>query len=266
MGELVYIMGYGILKDKTAIVTGSARGIGRGIALKFADEGANVVVNYSRSDLEANDTLQQIEKSGSKTIAVKADVSKSEGADRLIDVTLEKFGGIDILVNNAGIYAAKPLVEMSEEEWDRTMNVNLKSMFLCSKRVIPVMLKRGKGRIINIASIDALVGEPQSSCYCASKGAVMALTTQLALELGPQHITVNAIAPGIIDTPMNDYCLKNPVMKNEIIARTPARRIGLPSDIAEAALFFAKDDAEFVTGTLLRVDGGWLADAHVPYG
>ena len=127
------------------------------------------------------------------------------------------------------------------------------------------MLERGKGRIINIASIDALVGEPISSVYCASKGGVMALTVELALELGPKNITVNAIAPGTIATPMSDLALKNPAVKNEMIIRTPVRRIGMPSDVAEAALFFAKDGTEFITGTLLCVDGGWMADSHVAY-
>ena len=139
------------------------------------------------------------------------------------------------MVNNAGIYVSKPLVDMTEEEWDRVIDTNLKGIFLCSKRVIPIMLNLGKGKIINIASLDSFIGEPNSSAYCASKGGVMALTMEMALEFGPRNITVNGIAPGTIDTPQNEALMKNLPIKNQVIARTPVKRIGMPSDVAEAA-------------------------------
>ncbi len=251
-------MAHDILKDKVAIVTGSSRGIGRGIALKFADEGAKLVINYSQSKFPAEETLREV-RTHTEAILVKADVSNSNDVNRLIDTALSEFGKIDILVNNAGIALVKPMLETTEEEWNHVVDTNLKSVFLCSRRVIPLMLKEGKGRIINLASIDSFVAEPNCSAYCASKGGVLTLTLEMAVELGSKNITVNAIAPGFINTPQNEYILKAPALINQLIARTPVKRVGEPSDVAEAALFFAKDGTEFVTGAVIYVDGGWIA-------
>jgi 3-oxoacyl-[acyl-carrier protein] reductase len=252
-------LGHDILKDKVAIVTGSSRGIGKSIALKFADESAKLVINYSQEKAPAEETFKEVLGSRTEAILVKAVVSNQRDIDRLVEATMDKFGRIDILVNNAGIALVKPLLETSEEDWDHVVDTNLKSVFLCSKRVIPIMLKQGGGRIINLASIDSFVAEPNCSAYCASKGGVLILTFEMAVELGSKNITVNAIAPGFINTPQNDYVLKTPALMNQLIARTPVKRIGEPSDVAEAALFFAKDGTEFITGTVLYVDGGWMA-------
>jgi NAD(P)-dependent dehydrogenase (short-subunit alcohol dehydrogenase family) len=246
------------LLNKVAIVTGSSSGNGRAIALRFAMEGANVVVNYITHEKEAKNVAKEIEKLGSKAIVVRADVSKASDVDQLVKATIDAFGKVDILVNNAGIFLEKPLLETTEEEWDRVIDVNLKSVFLCTKRVVPEMLKQGKGKIINISSIDAIVAEPHTCAYCASKGGVSSLTRALALELAPKKINVNAIAPGQIDTPMIAKWLKDPEMKKSLIERTPFGRIGKPEDVAAAAVFLALDETEFINGITLVVDGGWL--------
>ena len=251
-------MGHDILKGKVALITGSSRGIGKSIALKFADEGAKLVLNYSQSRSPAEEALKDV-RAHTEAILVKADVSNPKDVERLVEAALGEFGKIDILVNNAGIALVKPLLETGEDDWDHVIDTNLKSVFLCSKQVIPAMLKQGKGRIINLASVDSLVAEPNCSAYCASKGGVLVLTLEMAVEFGSKNITVNAIAPGFINTPQNDYILKTPALLNQLIARTPIKRVGEPSDVAEAALFFAKDETDFVTGAVVYVDGGWLA-------
>ena len=190
----------------------------------------------------------------------------------LIGIFNSRLGiGVEILTNNliygplayiflafSGIFIVKPLLETTEEDWDRQIDINLKGIFLCIKRVVPEMLKQGKGKIINYASIDAVVGEEDTSAYCASKGGVKSLTTELAIELAPKKINVNAIAPGQIDTPMTAAWLKDPKIKKYLVDHTPFGRIGKPQDTAEAALFLALDETEFINGTMLVVDGGWL--------
>ncbi len=254
-----------VLRDKVAVITGSGTGIGKAIAIRFADEGAKVVVNYRRSEVAANETVQEIRRLGMEAIVVRADVSSSQDVERLFKSTVETFGKVDILVNNAGVHLDKPIVETTEEEWDRVLDINLKGTFLCSKAAIPHMTKQGKGRIVNVASTNSVSGEPNSSAYCASKGGMAALTMQLAVELGPRNITVNTIAPGIIDTPMAAFIFSNPALRDQVVARTPIRRDGIPSDVAEAALFFARDGTDYITGTFLLVDGGWMASQHTEF-
>jgi NAD(P)-dependent dehydrogenase (short-subunit alcohol dehydrogenase family) len=247
----------GLLENRIAIITGSSRGIGRGIAIRFGREGANVVVNHSRSPDEARLVVKEIERWGSKAIAVKADVSSVSDVDRLVSECEKEFGEADALVNNAGVLgAAKPIHELTEEEWDRVISNNLKSTFLCIKRVLPSMLRRGSGRIINISSVDAFTGEKLLSAYSASKGGILSLSKELSLELAPKGICVNVICPGAVDTPMMRKLDKEyPGAIDAIVSRTPAGRLANVDDIAAAALYLASDDAKFVHGAHIVVDG-----------
>lgn len=249
------------LNNKVAIVTGAAAGMGEAIAKEFAKEGAKVVVNYSRSSQEAEAIVDKITKDGGEAIAVKADVSKSEDVKQMIEKTIDKFGKIDILVNNAGILDDyTPVVDTSEELWDRIIGVNLKGPFLCSKYAIPYMLKEKKGVIINLSSIAGFVSGGGGAAYTSSKHGVIGLTKQIAYDYGKLGIRANAICPGAIKTRMTEEILKNddaPVM--EAIKSVPAGRYGYPEEIAKLALFLASDDSDFIHGAPILIDGGWVA-------
>jgi NAD(P)-dependent dehydrogenase (short-subunit alcohol dehydrogenase family) len=249
------------LEDRVALVTGARRGIGQGIALALAQAGAKVVV----TDVDQTDcqkVVDQIRESGQTGLALKVDVSKKSEVEEAVQKTIKEFNKIDILVNNAGIAQFKPFLELTEEEWDRTLDINLKGMFLCCQAVAREMAKNKYGRIINIASIasgQVGVGFLNIAHYCASKGGVTALTEALALELAPLGINVNAIGPGVIETPMTKDLLSDPKSKEGLMARIPKKRLGQPKDIASAAVFLASAEADYVTGVTLFVDGGWLA-------
>jgi len=250
------------LEGKKALVTGASRGIGKAIALALAKQGADVGVNFRSSVSEATITAEEIKKLGRESLIVQADVSKKEQVDNMVRQVVAKFGRIDILVNNAGVVAFKPFDQMTEGEWDEVINVNLKGQFLCIKAVAPHMEKAGKGRIINLASVASGgvgVGFPNLAHYCASKGGVVALTEELALELSPKGINVNAIAPGAIDTDMTQSIKENPEVLKATLGRIPKGRLGKPEDIAVMAVFLASDEADYCTGTVFYVDGGWLA-------
>jgi 3-oxoacyl-[acyl-carrier protein] reductase len=244
------------LKGKTAVITGSSRGIGSATANLFASEGANVVINYSRSDEQAAETLQTIQESGGIAISVKADVSKESEVRKLVEACVDKFGTIDILMNNAAILGTlKPIVEYGEDEWDIVINTNLKGTFLCIKHVLPIMLKKGKGKIINMSSIS-IIGDKDCAAYCASKGALATLTKALSLDFGGRGVNINAICPGAIDTEMLKKIEDEvPGTMKSATGRTPTGRLGTPEDIAYAALYLASDEADFVNGELLFVDG-----------
>lgn len=246
------------LQNKIAIITGAGSGIGRGIALAFIKEGAKVVV-VDWSEEGGKETVEQIKKENGETIFVKTDVSKVADIEQMVKTCLDKFGRVDVLVNNAGIVKFGSLHETPEEDWDAVLNVNLKSVFLGSKRVIPEMLKQGKGKIINIASIAGLVGFDKIGPYCASKGGMIALTREMALEYAPQKINVNCIAPGVIKTAMTKDMLADEATKQFLESSTLYPRLGEPEDIAYAAVYLASCESDFVNGEVLVVDGGWVA-------
>jgi NAD(P)-dependent dehydrogenase (short-subunit alcohol dehydrogenase family) len=245
------------LQNKIAIITGAGSGIGRGTALAFVKEGARVLV-ADWSEEGGKETVEQIKREGGEAIFIKTDVSKAADIDKMAKACLDEYNRIDILVNNAGIVKFGSLHETSEEDWDAVLNVNLKSVFLGSKRVIPEMLKQGKGKIINIASIAGLVGFDKTGPYCASKGGIIALTREMALEYAPQKINVNCIAPGVIKTAMTKDMLADQAQKQFLESSTPYPRLGEPEDIAMAAVYLASDESDFVNGEVLVVDGGWI--------
>ncbi len=247
------------LVGKCALVTGAGTGIGRGIALRLAREGANVAVNYSKSEEQARTAVEEIEQLGVEAIPVRADISKTRDVDNMVSLVLQKFGKLNILVNNAGIWFEKSLMDTTEEMWDMTLDIDLKGVFLCTKRCVPEMMRQGGGKIINISSLDAVVAEPNALAYCAAKAGIVGLTQALALELAPKRININAIAPGLIETPMTAPWLANPKMREGFISRTPIGRVGKPEDIATIVAFLASDESEFINGVLIPVDGGCYA-------
>jgi 3-oxoacyl-[acyl-carrier protein] reductase len=243
------------LADRVAIVTGSSRGIGKAIAKLFAHEGARVVVNYSKSEKEALVVVDEIKREGGKAIHLQADVSKSDDVRRMVQGTVLEFGGVDILVNNAGVHFAKDFFDITEDEWNRTIDVNLKGAYLCSKEVAPIMIKQKRGRIINISSNS---GEYHQSAmrfveYVVSKAGMNGLTRALALKLGP-YVRVNAILPGYISTEMVAHF--TPEDEKMLMNETAVKRFGTVEDVAYAALFLASDESDFVTGELMFVTGG----------
>ncbi|MEM2425282.1 MAG: 3-oxoacyl-[acyl-carrier-protein] reductase [candidate division WOR-3 bacterium] len=245
----------GRFSGKVVVVTGSGRGIGRAIALAFAKEGADVVVNASRNVEEVNEVVEEIKKMGGRAIGVIADVSKWEEAQMLIQKAIEHFGKVDILVNNAGIARPAMCYKMNEEEWDTVINVNLKGAFNCIRAVAPYMIERRYGKIINISSVagrDGLVGNIN---YAASKGGLDSLTKTAAKELGRYGINVNAVAPANIETKMTEW-LKDPKFQERYLPRIPLGRFGKPEDVAPLVLFLASDEASYIAGEIISVDGG----------
>lgn len=252
---------YGDLKGKIAIITGARRGMGRSHALALAKAGTKVVV----SDISLDDcqkVVNEIKKNRGEATAIKCDVTKKEEVEEMVKRAIERWGKIDILVNNAGICQFKPFLEMSEEDWNRTLDINLKGYFLCAQTAAKEMIKRKSGVIINIASIamgQAGVGFPALVHYCASKGGIVAMTEAMALELAPFNIRVNAISPGAIETPMVDPLKADPKMMEGTLAKIPMHRIGKPEEVSNLVLFLASDASSYMTGTDVVIDGGWLA-------
>jgi len=247
------------LNGKVAIITGAAQGQGKATALRFAQEGARVTCFDIQTIDKIQETVEEIRRSGSDAIAIHGDVSKPSDIDSCINSTLEKFGRIDILVNCAGIMILKPFLEQTEEDFQRVMDVNVKGTFLFTQKVMPLMLKQGRGKIVIYASIDSFVAEENASPYVASKGALKSLTGALAVEFAAKGININSVAPGQIDTAMLRQATDgHPEVTELLIKNTPAKRIGRPEDVVGAVVFLASDDADFVNGATLVVDGGWL--------
>jgi len=247
------------LKDKAAIVTGGAQGIGESICIRLAGEGARVAI-FDIDIESARDTVRAIEKAGGEALALEVDVSSSVGVDAAINDVIERFGTVDILVNNAGMSRSAEIDGMEEELWQRTQDINLKGVFLCCRAVIPHMKERRCGKIVNISSILGISGSPAMAHYGAAKAGVIGFTSSLAIELGPYNINVNAVGPAVIQTRMLEQ-ETTPSFRERLEKKIPLRRIGDPRDIANAVLFLASDEASYITGQCLFVCGGFTASA-----
>ena len=250
----------GQLDGKVAIVTGASRGIGRAIAVRFAREGARVVAAQRTVD-EGDSLVEEIAKAGGEAVSVLTDVKDEASVKAMVDAALAAFGTIDILCNNAGVGLIRSVVDTTTEQYDAVMDTNVRGVFLCMRFGIPPMLARG-GSVINIASVASYVGFPRDAAYCTSKGAVLMLTRQAALDFAAKDVRVNAICPGFIETPMLvQYCASQPnpdTAYQEVVGLHPMGRLGTPEDVAGAAVYFACDDSKWVTGASLAVDGGLL--------
>ncbi len=249
------------LKNKVAIITGARQGMGRTHALILAKAGAKVVVSdISLKDCEK--VVKEIEKEGGKALSVKCDVTKKEEIDEMIKKTIEKWGKIDILVNNAGIAEFKSFLELTEKDWNKTLDINLKGYFLCAQAAAKEMVKQKSGVIVNIASVamgQQGIGFPNIAHYCASKGGIVGMTEAMAVELAPHNIRVNTVSPGMIDTPMIDPIKKDSKQEEATLARVPMRRAGKPQEVSNLVLFLVSDESSYMTGSTVVIDGGWLA-------
>ena len=240
-------------EGKTVIVTGAGSGLGREYAFRFAQEGASVVIADVNYDSGCN-TQRELTKMGAKSLSLKVDVSKENDVKKMVKFTIEEFGNINILVNNAGIIIRTPLLNTTEQDWDREIAVDLRGVFLCCKYVVPHIIKVGGGKIVNISSVAGLFGSI-APAYTAAKGAIISLTRVLAGEFAPYKINVNAVCPGFIATPLNEK-LRNSEVAQGIRDKIPWKRFGDPADVAAAVLFLASDEADYITGAILPVDGG----------
>jgi 3-oxoacyl-[acyl-carrier protein] reductase len=243
------------LSGKVAIVTGSARGIGRAIALKLAAAGADIIVNDVVAASEAlESTATEIRSLHRQVLAVTADVSAKDDVNRMVEAAINTFGHIDIMVNNAGVTRDQLLMRMTDEEWDTVLNIDLKSVFLCTRAVLRHMLRQRSGRIISIASVVGIIGNAGQANYASAKAGVIAFTRSLAKEVGSRGITANAVAPGYIETKMTEKL--DGKQKQALMEHIPLGIIGTPQDVAEAVAFLASDEAKYITGQVLSVDGG----------
>ena len=250
------------LTGKVALVTGASSGIGRASAIALAKQGATVVVAARRID-KLNDLAKEIVGMGRESLPVMMDVTKKETITAAVNKTIEMYGKLDILLNNAGVAEFAPFLDLTEEQWDKTIDTNLKGYFLVAQAAAREMAKHKWGRIVNIASIASGgvgVGFPSIAHYCASKGGVVAMTEAMAIELAPMGILVNCIGPGVIESEMTEGMLKDPKQAEALLSRAPLKRAGKAKEIAAAAVYLASEEASYTTGTTLYIDGGWLAN------
>ena len=244
------------LEGKKVLVTGASRGIGRAIALAMAAEGADVVVNYAGSEAAAKAVAAEIEAMGRKALVIQADISSNEAVTAMVDQVVKEMGRVDVLVNNAGITRDGLLMRMKEEDWDAVLTTNLKGVYNCTKAVIKYMMKQKAGHIVSISSVVGLAGSAGQANYAAAKAGVIGFTKAVAKEVATRGITVNAVAPGFIQTDMTAV-LSEKVVEG-MLQNIPQRKLGEPSDIAKAVIFLASDDANYITGQTLNVDGGMV--------
>ncbi len=244
------------LKGKTALVTGASRGIGRAIAIYLAELGAQVAVNYSSSEQRALEVVEAIKEKGGRAIAVKADVSNPQEVEAMFERVLEEFGGLDILVNNAGITRDGLLIRMKQEDWDAVLDTNLNGVYNCSKAAAKIMVKKRRGKIINISSVVGVAGNAGQANYAAAKAGVIGFTKAIARELAPRNIQVNVVAPGFIETDMTAALPE--AVKQEMLKQIPLGRYGDPMDVAYVVGFLASDKSQYITGQVIHVDGGMI--------
>lgn len=242
------------LKGKTAIITGSSRGIGKAIAQKLGQMGANIVLNGTTASEAINMTCEELKASGVNVIVSVGDVRNAEYVDNMVNAAIDAFGSVDILINNAGITRDKLIMKMSENDWDDVVGINLKGAFLCTKAVAKIMMKQRSGKIINITSVAGVMGNPSQANYAASKAGLIGLTKSTAKELATRGINCNAIAPGLISTDMTDVLSES--IKENYLNSIPQKRFGTPEDVANAVGFLVSDEANYITGQVIHIDGG----------
>ncbi|MCL7451684.1 MAG: glucose 1-dehydrogenase [Anaerolineae bacterium] len=246
------------LTDKIAIVTGASKGLGYGVALAMADAGAHVVVT-SRDIERAQPVATEIQEMGRESLPLALEVCSLDSIEAMVGAALDRFGRIDILVNNAGINIPEPALEVSEEHWDRLMDINLKGLFFCSQKVGTVMVRQGQGKIINVGSQMGFVGGKLRAAYCASKGGVVQLTKVLAIEWAKHGVNVNGVAPTFLRTPFTAHMFEDATFYDEVVANIPLGRVGEVEDVLGAVVFLASPASDLITGTTMLVDGGWTA-------
>jgi len=245
------------LQGRKALVTGSSKGIGQAIAIRYAEEGADVVVNYNSDPRGAEDTVARIQAFGRRGVALKGDLGSVASVQALVEQGWNALGGLDILVNNAGVESHAPFWEVTEKEYDRVLNINLKGVFFATQTFVNKVRAAGRGaKVINISSVHEELPFPNFAAYCASKGGLKMLTRNLAIELGPLGITINSIAPGAIETPINAKLLNDPERLAALTAQIPLGRLGKTNDVAGLAVFLGSPDADYATGATFTVDGG----------
>jgi 3-oxoacyl-[acyl-carrier protein] reductase len=245
------------LEGKVAIVTGSSRGVGKAVALAFAKEGARIIVNFSSSSRAADEVVAEIQGIGSEAVAVQADVSRREGAARLAETAMDKFGQIDVLVNNAGFTRPAMMLKMTEDQWDEVIDIHLKGAFLCTQAAALQMKEAKSGKIINVTSVAGIVGTIGQVNYSAAKGGIISLTKSMARELAPHGICANVISLGIVATDMTEKIRTDEKLKEVYMNRILLKRFAEAQDISPAFVFLASDESSYITGQLLCVDGGY---------
>jgi 3-oxoacyl-[acyl-carrier protein] reductase len=244
------------MENKVALITGGSRGIGKAIALKLSKKGYDIAISYINNDEKAKEVIEEIEKNNVKALAIKADVSKEEEVDKMMEMIKEQLGTIDVLVNNAGITRDNLLLRMKTADWDQVMDTNLRGVYLCTKAVARGMMKKRYGKIVNITSVVGISGNAGQGNYSASKAGVIGFTKSIAPPLGSRGININAVAPGFIETAMTHVLDED--IKEEMIKTIPLNRVGKPEDVANLVAFLCSKESDYITGQIIHVDGGML--------